>query len=97
MRKAILCILVLIVCLTLPATVLAAGDSYIGPTPQYQYENGVLRISGQGEIPYMGTGYPWDSLRAELREVVIEEGITKSRCPTLCSLSIWMRSRGALP
>lgn len=82
MRKAILCILVLIVCFTLPATVLAAGDSYIGPIPQYQYENGVLRISGQGEIPYMGTGYPWDSLRAELREVVIEEGITK--IPMFC-------------
>ena len=55
MRKAILCILVLIVCLTLPATVLAAGDSYIGPVPQYQYENGVLRISNGASVHWYCT------------------------------------------
>ncbi len=91
-----LCILLLIICLVLPAMALAAGDSYVGPVPTYEFNNGVLRIYGQGEIPYMGGfGYPWDAVKAELRELVVDEGITS--IPMFCLLDFTNLQKVTLP
>ncbi|MBR4223528.1 MAG: hypothetical protein IKR73_01835, partial [Oscillospiraceae bacterium] len=50
--------------------VLYAYSGSCGPTLNYTFDEGVLTISGTGEI----SSYPWNSFRSDIQQLVIEPG-----------------------
>ncbi len=49
-----------------------ATSGQCGRTAYWELKEGVLTISGTGDVTYMG----WENLRSEIKKVVIEDGIT---------------------
>lgn len=67
--------MILAACFILPMPARAVVGDYAGDVPSYEFNNGVLRVYGQGPIPYMNR-FPWEDIRSQIRELVVEEGIT---------------------
>lgn len=71
------------------------GGGELNSNITWEYKNGVLHISGKGEIPilindvpqYRENPYPWKAFLPVIKKVVVDEGITSlgSYCFSYCS------------
>jgi len=56
-----------------------AESGNCGKNLKWTLENGVLRISGTGEINYNSLIPPWNEVKPDIRKIIIEEGVTGIR------------------
>ena len=96
-KKRLLCLLLTVLMITavftaLPFTANAAGSVTTGDCTWTLDDDGVLTISGEGEMDYyIGHAGPWGT---EIKSVIIEEGVTKigmrafENCTKLTNVSI---------
>lgn len=91
MKKITLGIIMIVLAISTAVSVSAKT----APDFSWKLTDGVLTISGNGDMPnYDWNSAPWYSLRSEIKEVVIFQGVTSignyafSGCRSLTSISI---------
>lgn len=71
------CMIAILILLSFSVVAFAA-DGVCGDNARWSYENGILTISGSGEMDeYEYIHMPWKEYRSVIKKVVIEDGITK--------------------
>ena len=80
MRKLITTGLIAVLAIVMGAATVQAQNPTSGTTGPltWKYDTGTktLTISGKGEMPNFNNGSPWNTLKEEIKDVVIEEGVT---------------------
>lgn len=78
MKKLVtMCVLALCLALVFAMPVSAAQEEgTCGDGLTWSYSDGVLIISGAGEMDDYGQGAPWDAYREEIEHVILQNGVT---------------------
>lgn len=82
MRKILLAALVLLLCMV-TCSALADGDGTCGDNLTWIFEDGVLTISGTGDMydfdyDGMSSNAPWYEHRSDIRYIILNEGVTST-------------------
>ncbi len=79
MKKKIILLLVvlaILLCLALSVSAEEAGGYIYDSDVIWTYTDGVLDLSGNGELSYWSLGMPWDNYKDSIETIVINPGIT---------------------